>query len=361
MRFAESYETDDPSLYPVQSYIMHDQEVETVSSNPSDGQNNYDDQNTNRYDDRTVSTDIRIPRHFDITEQSWFENEREGSLDEDAFKLIQKQLFERPMHQPQDPGGLSQRMMKHDHSLPPTINEIASSQGSQASWQQNSTRYYDQDPNLEMAMGDFDDPEAMLTPTPAKLPKPKRVKAKAKSPRSDSSYVVVQDGTNESENISPMSVSANTPPRRARHSADYLTAIGLLPEETLLHDNEEEYDNNGEEQDEEDGEEDEGVFAHQTRSSRSQSNNSSNNSNDHSTIFLRCSTPYEVLDFRPSLVTTTEAVLRARILSSELTSQFAKLEVNSSPKESMRELEGEEEKVKLDPKVRTAIYSILLI
>ena len=58
--------------------------------------------------DRTVSADIPIPKedskHIDVTEETWFENERDGSLDQESFHIIQRQLFGKPSY-------LANRMM----------------------------------------------------------------------------------------------------------------------------------------------------------------------------------------------------------------------------------------------------------
>lgn len=70
--------------------------------------------------------DIPIPKRsisIDVTEESWFENERDGSLDQDTFAAMQKQLFNHPPSNGIPLTIESKRNMSiANHVQPPIIN-----------------------------------------------------------------------------------------------------------------------------------------------------------------------------------------------------------------------------------------------
>lgn len=67
----------------------------TPKSNPVDAQEDGPESTSERLSPKENNSLVQHPKPFvDITEEPWFQNERNGSLDQSAFEYVQKQLFE---------------------------------------------------------------------------------------------------------------------------------------------------------------------------------------------------------------------------------------------------------------------------
>jgi hypothetical protein len=111
----QTYILDEDAAMALESegpYLFHHQQTSHQSSqhpNSTATSNNYpsmafgDDRrrfHSTGHASPIIGQAIPIPsRHsvLDVTEEDWFENERNGSLDEETFKIIQKQLFVKPV------------------------------------------------------------------------------------------------------------------------------------------------------------------------------------------------------------------------------------------------------------------------
>lgn len=178
--------SEDSSVLINSSYVLGSSFTESVASS------------TEENADPTISADIPIPKdntHIDVTEEAWFQNERDGSLDQESFQTIQKQLFGKPsylmnrvMSSPSRTANLPQEEQSHTEKLTPKTPE------------------------------DLKEKIDEKTPLPFPL---------------DMDEVTPNEKQREDEDINNFlnsPVEAITPPRRQRHTTTFLVDAGLLQE-----------------------------------------------------------------------------------------------------------------------------------
>ncbi len=191
---------------------------------------------------RTFSADIPIPAippdAIDVTEEAWFENEREGSLDQATLSMIQRQLFGQHGYKPE-----SHDIIAHGRSDDIPISNPSTPLP--ATEQDVVPQLHDQGNEGKALTVDLEPPGTPLSVSANTVnndldsPLPFHIdmspsRAIPDRPQYDTLKDCEETSPNSSKHNSLVpglaSPSLMTPPHRTKHSNHFLVQAGLLPE-----------------------------------------------------------------------------------------------------------------------------------
>lgn len=205
-----------------------------------------DQQQTEAAQYRSLSVDIPIPPtptdEIDVTEEAWFENEREGSLDQATLSMIQRQLFGQHGYKPENHDMISHGRSEdipisnettltsqHDKCEISTNNETFTSEGKGLTLDPPATPL---SVSASTVNNDLDSPlPFQLDLTPDRTKKTEEIPQSIQTdPNNDSKEPFTVEPKHNSLVPGLASPSLMTPPHRTKHKNHFLVQAGLLPE-----------------------------------------------------------------------------------------------------------------------------------